>query len=545
MKHWQLFATATLAYCIFFNFPGAIAQQAPEQASQDPRFEIHKFVVEGATLIAPDFIDAAIAPFRGKGRDFADVQKALEALERLYSSRGYSAIQVILPEQEIEKGEVRFKVVEARIGRVVVEGNKFFDEANIRESLPSISPGESPNINRIAQNLRLANENPARQTTVLLRGGSEEGLVDAVVRVTDEAPTKYSITFDNTGTGQTGIYRVGFGYQNANFLNRDHVLSAQYVTAPVSHTNPNIFALYPDKNVMILGGSYKVPFYRLGDSLEVTFGYSNVSSGTLQNLFNVSGAGSIFGVRYNMNLPRWLDLEQRLSLSWDWRAYRNQITQVGSNASLVPDITVHPITANYNATYRTASSETSFSGSVIENLPGGDDGGSSAFFVTRPGARPGYLVVRWGINHNRAFASDWQLRLGWTAQFTRDRLVAAEQFGIGGVDSIRGFTEREISNDHGSRGTMELYSPDIGSKIEWFGGTRMRALAFYDWGRVERHEPLLGEVHRQGAGSVGLGLRLSRGANLSARLDWGVVVDQAGSQGRGDGRLHASMAYIF
>ncbi|MBI4293122.1 MAG: ShlB/FhaC/HecB family hemolysin secretion/activation protein [Betaproteobacteria bacterium] len=538
-------AVAALVFLALFTPLRSLAQAGPASGSQEPRFEIRNYVVDGATLVSADEVQAALRPFTGQNRDFSHVQRALETLEKIYSSRGYSAVQVILPEQEIDKGEVRFKVIEARIGRVLVERNKFFDEANVRASLPSLAPGEAPNINRVAQNLRLANENPARQETVLLRGGNEEGLVDAVVRVVDEPPTRYSITFDNTGTQQTGIYRIGFGYQNANVLNRDHVFSAQYVTAPVSKSNPNSIKLYPSSRVTIVGGSYKIPLYSLGDSLEFTFGYSNVDTGLLQNLFTISGAGSILGLRYNLTMPRWRDLEQRFSLAWDWRAYRNQITQVGTSGSLVPDIAVHPLSGTYTGTYRTAVSDTSFYGSAVVNLPGGDDGGSTAFFITRPGARPGYLVWRWGASHNRAFANDWQMRIAMNGQMTRDPLVSAEQFGLGGIDSIRGFGEREIANDRGHRGSMELYTPDWGSTLELPGGTRARGLVFYDWGWVQRTNPLPGETTQQGAGSVGFGVRLSRGANLSVRLDFGIVVDKGGIQDRGDGRLHASMAYIF
>lgn len=41
-----------------------------------------------------------------------------------------------LVEEHIDGGEVEFAVVEAKIGKVVIEGNKYFDEANIRASLP-------------------------------------------------------------------------------------------------------------------------------------------------------------------------------------------------------------------------------------------------------------------------------------------------------------------------------------------------------------------------------------------------------------------------
>ncbi|OGA71380.1 MAG: hypothetical protein A3G81_29160 [Betaproteobacteria bacterium RIFCSPLOWO2_12_FULL_65_14] len=525
----------------------AIAQTpAPAAApQQEPHFDIGRFVVEGATLLTDDEIEAAVGPFRGKAKDFADVQRALEAMERAFATKGYNAVQVILPEQEVERGEVRFRVIEARIGAMVVEGNKFFDEANIRASLPALAPGGAPNIHRIADNLRLANESPAKQTTVLLRSSAEEGVVDAVVRVSDERPLKYSLTLDNTGTSQTGAFRVGLGYQRANLFNRDHVLSMQYVTAPNEPEHPEHFTVVPNKNVLIAGGAYHIPVYRWGDSIDISAGYSNVNSGVVQNLFNVSGAGTIFGVKYNYALPRWGDVEHRLAFGWDWRAFRSRVVQVGTDFSLVPDITVRPISIMYAGAYRQSSHETTYSLSYYQNLPGGNDGGAAAFETSRLGARPGYTLWRYGINHNRAFANDWQLRAAFNGQATRDRLVVGEQFGIGGIDSVRGFLEREIANDHGFRGTMEGYSPDLAGMTEWLSGFRMRGVLFYDWGRVVRKDPLPSEPFRQNIAATGFGVRLSRGTNMSLRLDYAIVVDKGGTQGRGDGRLHMTFAYIF
>lgn len=211
-------AASAIALILLSGAQFAYAQPAaaPGAAVADPRFDIDKFTVRGATLIASERLQLILAPYIGKSRDFGDVQKALEALEKAYASKGYSAVQVILPEQQIDKGEVEFDVVEAKIGKVVVEGNKYFDAANIRASLPRVREGEPPNILQISDNLRVANENPAKQTTVLLRSGAEEGQVDAVVRIADERPNKLSVTLDNTGTQQTGLFRLGFGYQNSN-----------------------------------------------------------------------------------------------------------------------------------------------------------------------------------------------------------------------------------------------------------------------------------------------------------------------------------------
>jgi len=357
-------------------------------------------VVQGATQVSARELEAATSPFAGISKDFGDVQRALEAIERLYTAKGYSAVQVMLPEQELNKGEVEFKVVEAKVGRVIVEGNKFFDEANVRASLPSLAPGVAPNVDRIAESLRVANENPAKQTIALLRGGAEEGTVDAVVRVTDENPIKYSITVDNSGTAETGLFRVGFGFQHGNLWNRDHVLSAQHVMAPQKRDHPHSMSLEPNPRVFIIGGSYKIPLYALRDSLEFSAGYSNVRSGVVQGLFgqfNVAGAGTVLGARYNYNLPRIGELEHRLAFGLDWRAHNNRTTTVVGNTPVLPDVTVHPFSITYAGVYRSSVSELSFNFSGSKNLPGGNDGHSKVFEAFRPGAVPGYTIWRYGV----------------------------------------------------------------------------------------------------------------------------------------------------
>ncbi len=81
----------------------------------------------------------------------------MDALQAAYAKRGYALVRVALPEQELDAGVVRFQVVETRIGRVVVEGNTFHDEANIRRSLPALVEGTIPNISRISASLAQAN----------------------------------------------------------------------------------------------------------------------------------------------------------------------------------------------------------------------------------------------------------------------------------------------------------------------------------------------------------------------------------------------------
>lgn len=527
----------------------------PPAADESPRFDIRRFVFEGASLISPQRLAAATQQFTGEKRQFSDVQRALEVVERLYSESGYSAVQVVLPEQELERGEIKFQITEAKIGRVIVEGNKFFDEANIRASIPALVPGKSPNINDIARNLRIANESPAKQSNVLLRSGQEEATVDAVVRVVDEKPIRYSVTVDNTGqTTPIGRFRLGLGLQNSNVNNSDHVLTLQYVGAPHEEVQTQRLSPIPSKNVFVVGGGYRIPLYERGDTLEFTAGYSNVNSGTVANLFSITGAGSTLGVRYTHNLDRLGDYDHRLVFSLDHRGYHNKgVRPLGSTTQIVPDVAVFPFSILYSGQMRRQDSETGGTFGFSQNIRGGNDGTGVQFCLARSAAvgddfkcaQARYLIWRWGFNHNQALAGDWQWRLAMNGQLTKDMLISGEQFGVGGADSVRGFLEREMTNDNGYRGTVELYGPDFGGRIPWVEGARTRALAFIDWAGLRRNRPGSLEPHGTHVGSLGLGLRFARGNNLTFRLDLAIVTDGGGFQNAGDGRGHASFSYIF
>lgn len=549
--------TLAVVAAVLAFWPPQLSAQPAAPADDTPRFDIRRFVFEGATLVPKEQLETETRTFVGARKTFADVQRALETVERAYSAAGWSAVQVVLPEQELERGEVRFQIVEARVGRVVVEGNKFFDEANVRASVPALTPGRAPNINAIARNLRVANENPAKQAQVLLRSGREEATVDAVLRVVDEDPVKRSVTVDNSGSPTTGRLRVGFGLQNANLTGHDDVLSLQYVTAPYEdhldeEGKPDRLSILPSRKVTILGAGYKIPLYESGDSIDFMLGYSNVNSGIVANLFSITGAGTILGARYVANLMRLGDYEHRLIFSVDWRTYDNKgVRAVGSTVQLIPDVTVHPLGVTYAGTWRGQDSETGLSVGVSKNVQGGNDSNPEDFCkigLRNNGlgdcASATYEIWRWSLNHNRALPADFQLRFALHVQDTRDMLVPGELFGLGGADTVRGFLEREIADDKGSRGTVELYSPDFGMKTG-IAAFRMRGLAFIDGGRVQRNKPAPAEIPQQGIGSVGFGVRGSRGTNMAFRADYAIVVDEGAGHTRGSGRLHASFSYLF
>jgi hemolysin activation/secretion protein len=502
-------------------------------AQDVPRFPVARFSVQGNTLLPQGELEAVVLPFVGEKRDFGDVQRAMEALEALYKQHGFTTVSVQLPEQVLDKGEVLLKVVEGRLKDLRIKGLDFYDEDNVRASLPTLKPGLPPRIDDVSANLRIANENPAKKILLRLQPGETDDEIFAQIDVQDERPWKIGLTLDNTGSAQTGRNRFGLSFQHANLWNRDHILTAQYQTSPERPGEVHVYSL-----------SYRAPLYGLGDAIDFFVTQSNVNAGTIAagplNLA-ITGSGKTYGTRYTLNLKRQGNYEQQLVFGGD---YKQSLSDIGAGAvQLGNEIIVRPVSLQYNGRWEIDKSEISLFASVARNLPGGSKGEQVDFDKARLGAPADFSVARYGLTASHAYASDWQVKFLASGQWAPRPLVPGEQFGIGGNSSLRGFGEREISNDKGIQASLEAYTPELCQSLG--AEQRCRLLAFYDNGTVFRIDPLVGEKRRETAASFGFGVRYTLGKNVAFQTDYGRVLQGGGERERGDWRIHGRLGVFF
>jgi len=514
--------------------------------TQTVRFDIDRFKIEGNTLLKPDEIEAVLKPFTGKQREYGDVKRAIEALRQRYRTEGFSVVWVVAPEQDLDRGVVTLRVIEGRIGKVTIEGNRFFDDANIRSSLPALREKVSPRAKDISANAQLGNENPAKQVDVVLRPGEKQGVVDATVDVIDVRPLKAFLTFDNTGNTETGDYRLGVGVQHANLFNRDNIFTFNYVTSPGKWDQVSLYS-----------GSYRLPLYSSGDSMDFIVAYSDVDAGTTQTVAGplaFSGQGTVYGLRYNQLLERRGEYSHRIVYGLDYRAYENdcKLGDFGAEGCgpAAVDVTLSPISMAYNGNWAKPGRISDFYVALSHNVPVDANGQESDFNAARPspnggdGASSRYTILRCGASMVNAFESNWQVRAAFNAQYTSDSLVTGEQFGIAGATAVRGFQEREIVRDIGYFANLELYSPNLAGKLVP-GENNLRGLLFYDFASAANN-PLDGEARQKvSTASIGAGFRWNIQRNFNLRFDLARVMDEGGSKKKGDLRGHISVFFGY
>jgi len=531
----------------------------------DEQFDIVRFQVEGNTILSANEVDRLIAPFVGSKRVYGDIQRALEAIEDAYRAKGYGAVQVYVPEQELTSGVVKLQVTEAVIGKVVVNGNKYFPTDNIRRTLPLLKEGNSPNLRQISENAQLANENPAKQVDVTLGVSEEEGKVDAKVQVEDDEPSKIILTLDNTGDkNTTGQYRTGFAYRNSNLFGDDEVLTLGYITSPDLPSGVSL-------DVVSVG--FRKPFYELGDSLDVILGWSSVNiasniiapGGTLA----MTGKGDVLALRWNHLFARQGEFTSKVIFGFDQKSSLNPCKSNGAVLIVAGCVSTleRVVSSTYSGQLQKPKLSADFSMGVFYNLSSGEwqDQWRYVYAAGNRAAKKDFLYFQGGGSVSYAFDWGGMFRTAIAAQYSDDPLPASDQISLTGYSAVRGFNERVVTADSGFVGNFELYSQDLAPIVAPLPGS-LRALAFYDiasgFNTLTPNATFINETgaqvfangtpnQRVSLSSVGVGLRYSLGKSTTARFDWARILQSppsiSGTQDHidTDWRAHFGLSHSF
>lgn len=512
--------------------------EAPASRPEGPRLRVTGFQVQGNTLLPAEQVQAALAPHAGQ-RTAEELQRAAATLQALYAQAGYGGVVAFVAPQSAADGVVTITVVEGRLAQVTVSGQRQFSEANVRASLPALAEGQTPRLNQLDAQVSMANENPAKQLQVLLQPGAGPGQTDARVTVAEQPVQRWTATLDNRGNHRTGQLRASLGWQHANLSDRDDALTLNAQTAP---DKPSA--------VKVLSGSYRLPLYAQRSFFDAYAAWSDVDGGTTSTLagaLSFAGRGRLAGVRGTLLLPRWGEADQRLALALDYRAYLNSCEIAGLPPGACgpagESVSVQPLSLEYSV-QRPGAVALGLAIGLHHNLQlGGGHARSSQFEAVRAGAEPHFTALRGTVFVGGQPLEGWDLQLRAAGQFTDDAMVPGEQFGVGGVASVRGYRERELAGDRGLQATLELAGPEL---LRSGGSATLRALGFFDAGWVANRAGLPCEGNRDECSlrAAGLGLRGSVG-RWQAQLYLAQAFKAAPQTDRHDWRAHVAVSTSF
>lgn len=497
-------------------------------------FEIRGFAVEGNTLLHEENLREVLKSFIGQGKTADDVERARDALEGYYHEIGYPTVLVNLPEQVVEDGVIRLQVIESRVGRVIVTGNRYFTAEKILRDFPSFRAGEILYAPDVQKQLNRANRNPDLKVTPSILPGQELGIVNVELRVEDHLPLHGSLEINNRYTQGTTPLRLNGMISYENLWQRGHSLSAQYQVAPMDVDE-----------VQVVAGSYVLPAPWNDEHSIVLYGLFSESGAAFGSGFQTFGRGFMVGSRYVMPLAAYKRYTHNVTLGVDYKDFSDTVGSPDEGQDEETPITYLPFSVAYSAampddwggvTQFSANLKMAFRGLVTDQRQ---------FEVKRYRATSNFLCTTMGVERSQQLPANMGLFARVDGQIADQPLINNEQYVAGGMTNVRGYLEAEVLGDNAFHGSVELTFPDPVTLLESVKWLQTTPFLFYDAALLSLMDPLPGQQAHFTLQGAGIGIKGLLAKRLKFELDWGVALNNGSTTTEGTNRFYFQVNYQF
>lgn len=479
--------------------------------------------MEGAKRLPRLAVEEAVYPFLGPARGAGDVEQARVALEKAYHDKGLTTVSVVIPQQDPRFGVIRLQVVEAKVGRLRVNGAKFFLPSKIRAQAPSMAEGKVPDMKQVEKEIVALNRLGDRTVKPELRAGVEPGTVDIDLNVEDKSPLHGSLELNNQYSADTTELRLNGSISYGNLFQRGHTGSLNFQIAPQNLEDAQVYS------------GYYLARLSEGFSLMVQGTKQNSDVSTLGGAA-VAGRGEVVGLRGMWDLPATADFYQTFSFGMDYKNFAEDIV-IGKDTVASP-IEYYPLVANYGATWMGKNGFTELNHALNFHLRG--MGSREADYANkRYNADASYVYLRSDLSHVHDLKGGSQVFGKVQGQIASQPLVNGEQIAGGGLETVRGYLEATALGDNGVFGTIEYRSPSFIGTPDANGkrASEWRLHAFADGGLVGIYDAQPAQQKRYGFASVGAGTRFLWSSHYHGSVDLGVPLIDQDNADAGDVRV--------
>ncbi len=452
----------------------------------------------------------------GKKLTRGDLNKLIADVILFFRHHDRPVVDVIVPEQDITTGTVQIIVLEGRLEKVTVSGNKWVPSATIDRSI-SVETGDEIRSSQLLDDLDWLNSNSFHTTNVIYHPGEGMGATTIELKTTDRFPARFYAGYEDSGNASTGFdrYEAGFNWGDAFALGLNQQLNYQYTTSGDGNS------------LRAHAGSYIVPLpWR---HTLTFFGSYTDTKGEVPPLIGIQGRSYQISGRYVVPLPTWrsdfgVTYKQSVGAGFDYKYNKNAL-EFGSLPAGGTLYDVDQFFLGYDGTETDKYGQTTIDDQCYLS-PGnwGGNNNDAAFAMAHTGATSDYVYDTLNLSRYTRLPGDWTLILRATLQFSNGNLAPSEQLGFGGYDTIRGYDEREVNSDEGFIFSTEVRTPPV-SIGELFGHPelhdQLQFIGFWDYGSAKNHDLLPGEASEIPLSSLGAGVRYAINTYVSVRFDYG------------------------
>lgn len=466
---------------------------APE-GTENLVFVLQEMQVDGMTA----YNDAEVRPiygdYLGKEISVATLFEIIAELQQKYLDDGYALTKVVIPNQNIEGGNVRLTVIEGHVE--TVEMDPGLDHSpQVRDAAKRIAGMRPLNVKKLERIMLLLNDLPDLNVSAIIANDknsarAEDGAVRLVLQRNEEALKRGSIGVNNHGSVFTGPLQIQANAQTYSFA------------VPHSELGVSGMVAVPIQEQKLGSVSYTVPLFGAsGTSASLTASKARTEPGSSLSTLDIKGVSESVEAKISYPVIRQRDMTLGIDAGFEWKNSRTKIL----GEELYDDrLRIVKAGVDFNAS-------DSWAGYNVANMKyaqglglfGVREAGSE--YLSREDGEPEFKKFEFLAGRLQALPRNFELLALVSGQYSFDPLLSSEEFGFGGGQMGRGYDSSEITGDRGIAGTIELRYKTQAQV--WGQPVAFQPYAFYDIGKVWNIDA--NAKDKISAASVGAGVRLN------------------------------------
>lgn len=501
----------------------------PQPGDSSEIISVRRVEVTGSTILKPEQIAAITRPVEGRTLTRAELINAtIIPLTKLYLDQGYLTSRAELA--AIEDGVVKIRIIEGTIARVEVEGTQRLNPSYVRDRV-QLGITTPLNTTKLEDQLRLLRINPLfANVEATLRRSTSASTSDLIVRVTEAPALATSLSIDNYSPPSVGSER---GSAALLYRNPTGIGDQASVAYSVSTGASNIYDF-----------NYQVPLNPMDGTLALRIAPNNTRvTESPFNAFGIRGTSDLYEISYRQPIFRTFSEEFALSFGF---AYQSSQTFIFDNQPF-------PFAQGADANGVSSTSVFKFGQDYLRRdefgawlLRSQFSLGTGLFGATvNPSPIPDGRFFSWFGQFSRLqlLGSGNSLIFQGDLQLSANPLLPAQQYILGGAQSVRGYRQNIRQGDNGYRLSVEGRFPVVKND----SGLPVFQLApFVEGGGVWNVDNHLNQPQdNRFLASIGLGLLWEPQPSLNVRLDYGLPLIYLPDRGNNlqDNGLYFSINY--
>ncbi len=491
------------------------------------KFKLTRLVIQGATVYRNQQFFHLYKNFLGKQITLHHIYRIADAITKKYRNAGYILTKAIVPPQEIYDGTVRLNIMEGYIDNVRVQGRVVGPKKLLnafRKRLMKSRPLHAKDLERYL--LLIDDLAGVSVKSVLTPSKNQPGASDLTL-ILENKPFTAHAGVDNRGTKFNGPFQFFAGVSENSLLGFYEKAGVQGVIT----SNPEELYYF---NVF-----YEAPVSNEGTTMNLSAAFSQSKPGSGLKIFNVEGESHTFS--FSLNHPfirsRGENLRGRLSYT-----HRNTETDILGTRDSEDRLRILKLGMVYDYTDRFHGINLiSFNISQGLNILDATEPGS--LNLTRSQGRSDFTKISGKLQRLQQLAPSWMLLGSAAWQYSFEKLLASEEFGVGGVSFGRAFDPSEITGDQGLALGLELQRAfDV--KMQFLRS--LQAYVFFDYGSVWNRIATPTGAKQQDLASTGVGTRFNLTKHVSGYVEVAKpLIRDVATEGNRDPRIFFSLSTTY